>query len=162
MEEFLRVCQAARRPVALHADRASQEQARRELCRPTPPRPRASFRRHAGPGPVRALARQGGLGEPDRGLGAALRRRPSNGRTLRPRRPSAVWAGSSMKLRPEARSWYVPVEQKRTKSGGWTKGREIPVQRLINHQAEGVGLSDRAGQAGLGRRPDGSSGTTTT
>jgi hypothetical protein len=30
----------------------------------------------------------------------------------------------------------TPVEQKRTKSGGWTKGREVPVQRLINHQAE--------------------------
>ena len=32
----------------------------------------------------------------------------------------------------------IPVEQKRTKNGGWTKGREVPLQRLINHQAEGL------------------------
>lgn len=27
----------------------------------------------------------------------------------------------------------VPVEQKRTKTGGWTKGREVPLQKLLNH-----------------------------
>ena len=32
----------------------------------------------------------------------------------------------------------IPVEQKRTKNGGWTKGREVPLQRLINHQVEGL------------------------
>jgi hypothetical protein len=32
----------------------------------------------------------------------------------------------------------IPVEQKRTKNGAWTKGREVPLQRLINHQAEGL------------------------
>lgn len=45
----------------------------------------------------------------------------------------------------------TPVEQKRTKSGGWTKGREVPVQRLINHQAEGLDYltdQDRAALAG--------------
>jgi superfamily II DNA or RNA helicase len=45
----------------------------------------------------------------------------------------------------------IPVEQKRTKTGGWTKGREVPIQRLINHQAEGLDYltdQDRAALAG--------------
>jgi superfamily II DNA or RNA helicase len=45
----------------------------------------------------------------------------------------------------------IPVEQKRTKTGGWTKGREAPLQRLMNHQAEGLDYltdQDRAALAG--------------
>ncbi|MCU0913472.1 MAG: DEAD/DEAH box helicase [Planctomycetes bacterium] len=43
----------------------------------------------------------------------------------------------------------VPVEQKRTKSGGWTKGREVPLHRLINHQAEGLDYLTDQDQAAL-------------
>ncbi len=32
----------------------------------------------------------------------------------------------------------TPVEQKRTKRGGWTKGREISLRRLADYEAEGI------------------------
>ncbi|MBN1361490.1 MAG: DEAD/DEAH box helicase [Sedimentisphaerales bacterium] len=32
----------------------------------------------------------------------------------------------------------VPVEQKRTKAGGWTKGREVALRRLVNPDPEGL------------------------
>jgi superfamily II DNA or RNA helicase len=50
----------------------------------------------------------------------------------------------------------IPVEQKRTKIGGWTKGREVPLHRLINHQAEGLDyLTDRDKTALAGAQKNG-------
>jgi superfamily II DNA or RNA helicase len=40
-------------------------------------------------------------------------------------------------LRPDEVA-VIPVEQKRTKAGGWTKGREVPLHRLLNPGAEGL------------------------
>jgi len=49
----------------------------------------------------------------------------------------------------------VPVEQKRTKTGAWTKGREIALYRLVNYEAEGLDYltdQDRAALAGIFRK----------
>ncbi len=53
-------------------------------------------------------------------------------------RASNAAARLGWKLRDYGRGhiMVVPVEQKRTKTGGWTKGREIPIYRLANHQDE--------------------------
>jgi superfamily II DNA or RNA helicase len=50
---------------------------------------------------------------------------------------------ASRRLSWKLRDWgrqvvVVPVEQKRTKTGAWTKGREVPIHRLINYDQEGL------------------------
>lgn len=50
---------------------------------------------------------------------------------------------ASRRLAWKLRDWgrqvvVVPVEQKRTKTGAWTKGREVPIHRLVNYDQEGL------------------------
>jgi superfamily II DNA or RNA helicase len=52
----------------------------------------------------------------------------------------------------------APVEQKRTKSGGWTKGREIALHRLVSFEEQGFDYlteQDKAALAGVFRRQRG-------
>ncbi len=47
----------------------------------------------------------------------------------------------------------VPVEQKRTKTGGWTKGREVALRRLVDPETEGLDYltdQDKAALAAVG------------
>ncbi len=67
-------------------------------------------------------------------------------------------ADSSRRLGWKLRDWgrggitVVPVEQKRTKTGGWTKGREVAVYRLIEQDHEEIDYlteQDKAALAGI-------------
>ena len=72
-------------------------------------------------------------------------------------RASNAAARLGWKLRDYGRGhiMVVPVEQKRTKAGGWTKGREIPIYRLASHQDEKLDYlteQDKAVLTGILRR----------
>ena len=67
-------------------------------------------------------------------------------------------ADSSRRLGWKLRDWgrggitVVPVEQKRTKTGGWTKGREVAIYRLIEQDQQELDFlndQDKAALAGI-------------
>ena len=68
---------------------------------------------------------------------------------------------SSLRLGWKLREWgyddqisVVPVEQKRTRTGAWTKGREIALSRLVDRQGQGPDYltnRDKAALAGIQR-----------
>ena len=69
-------------------------------------------------------------------------------------------ANASRRLGWKLRQWgqnridVVPVEQKRTKTGAWTKGREVAIYRLVEQDRQETGLPDRSGQGRSGRHHD--------
>jgi len=56
--------------------------------------------------------------------------------TNRPLGPSRRLVWKLQEWRPDSIR-VVPVEQKRTKAGGWTKGREVPTYNLASYPAKG-------------------------
>jgi len=66
-------------------------------------------------------------------------------------------ADSSRRLAWKLRDWgrqvlVIPVEQKRTKTGAWTKGREVAIHRLVNREREDLDFltdQDKAVLAGI-------------
>jgi len=81
-------------------------------------------------------------------------------------RQQAEHRGSEPSERPMRLAWklceygkdrimVVPVEQKRTKAGGWTKGREIALYRLAHYEGEKLDYltsQDREALAGIFRK----------
>jgi hypothetical protein len=73
--------------------------------------------------------------------------------------PSNASCRFGWKLREwgRGRITVVPVEQKRTKTGAWTKGREIALYRLTDRQRQGLDYltdQDKAALAGILRKPN--------